>query len=431
MKATVEKLEDSFAHLSIEVDESEFQRSLDESYRRYSYRVSIPGFRKGRVPRQILEMRIGKATLIEDALKRIIPEAYIEAIKETGIDPIDEPEFSVTEAEEGKPVKFTARVLVRPEVKLPDYKEIRIEREIPEVSEEDVDSQIERLRENQAVFATVDREDVIEEDYVLARLSISCDGEPVDLGLGDDPVLMQAGSEKGDFLGISKHLLGLKVGEEAEIEVTLPEHFVDTEVAGKQGIATVKIDGIRKKELPELNEEFAKAVGDFESVDALRERIRETMEKVVKERFEAEYIDKVVDKITEEAEVEVPEVLVEREVDRMLHDFEANLVQQGLSLEGYLESVGIDKEDLRSNYRDDAYKGVKAEFVLEAIAKAEGFEASDDEVNERVRLLAQYRDTTFEDMKELLTHSGRIRQIEDAIIIEKTKKRLAEIAGGE
>jgi trigger factor len=155
------------------------------------------------------------------------------------------------------------------------------------------------------------------------------------------------------------------------------------------------------------------------------------MEKVVKERFEAEYIDKVVDKITEEAEVDVPEVLVEREVDRMLHDFEANLVQQGLSLEGYLESVGIDKEDLRSNYRDDAYKGVKAEFVLEAIAKAEGFEASDDEVNERVRLLAQYRDTTFEDMKELLTHSGRIRQIEDAIIIEKTKKRLAEIAGGE
>ncbi|NLB73270.1 MAG: trigger factor family protein, partial [Firmicutes bacterium] len=157
MKATVEKLEDSFAHLSIEVDEDRFQRSLDESYHRLSYRVRVPGFRKGRVPRQILEMRIGKETLIEDALKNIIPEAYVEAVKETGIDPIDEPEFTVTEAEEGKPVRFAAKVLVRPEVKLPDYKEIRIEREIPEVSDEDVDRQIQILRENQAVFVTVDR----------------------------------------------------------------------------------------------------------------------------------------------------------------------------------------------------------------------------------------------------------------------------------
>jgi trigger factor len=431
VKATVEKLEDSFAHLSIEVDESRFQRSLDESYHRLSYRVRVPGFRKGRVPRQILEMRIGKETLIEDALKEIIPEAYVEAVKATGIDPIDEPEFTVTEAEEGKPVKFTAKVLVRPEVKLPDYKEIRIEREIPEVSDEDVDRQIRILRENQAVFVTVDREDVADGDFVLVKIGVTCEGQLVDLGIGDDPVLVQAGNEKGDFLGISKGIVGLKTGEEAEIEITLPEEFTDTEVAGKQGIASVKIEGIRKKELPELTEEFAKAIGGFESVDAMRQGIREIIEKSVKERFETEYINKVVDKITEEAEVDVPEILVERQIDRTLRDFEANLVEQGLSLDGYLESCGLDKEALRSNYRDEAHKGVKAEFVLEAIAKAEGFEASDDEVNEKVKLLADYRESPFEDMKELLTQSGRIRQIEGAIIREKTRKRLAELAGEE
>jgi trigger factor len=431
VKATVEKLEDSFAHLSIEVDEDRFQRSLDESYHRLSYRVRVPGFRKGRVPRQILEMRIGKETLIEDALKNIIPEAYVEAVKETGIDPIDEPEFTVTEAEEGKPVKFDAKVLVRPEVKLPDYKEIRIEREIPEVSDEDVDRQIQILRENQAVFVTVDREDVADGDFVLVKIGVTCEGQLVDLGIGDDPVLVQAGNEKGDFLGISKGIVGLKTGEEAELEITLPEGFPDKEVAGKQGIASVKIEGIRAKELPELTEEFAKAIGGFESVDAMRQGIREIIEKSVKERFETEYINKVVDKITEEAEVDVPEILVERQIDRTLRDFEANLVEQGLSLDGYLESCGLDKEALRSNYRDEAHKGVKAEFVLEAIAKAEGFEASDDEVNEKVKLLADYRESPFEDMKELLTQSGRIRQIEGAIIREKTRKRLAELAGGE
>ncbi len=431
MKATVEKLEDSFAHLSIEVDEDRFQRSLDESYHRLSYRVRVPGFRKGRVPRQILEMRIGKETLIEDALKNIMPEAYVEAVKETGIDPIDEPEFTVTEAEEGKPVKFDAKVLVRPEVKLPDYKEIRIEREIPEVSDEDVDRQIQILRENQAVFVTVDREDVADGDFVLVKIGVTCEGQLVDLGIGDDPVLVQAGNEKGDFLGISKGIVGLKTGEEAELEITLPEGFPDKEVAGKQGIASVKIEGIRAKELPELTEEFAKAIGGFESVDAMRQGIREIIEKSVKERFETEYINKVVDKITEEAEVDVPEILVERQIDRTLRDFEANLVEQGLSLDGYLESCGLDKEALRSNYRDEAHKGVKAEFVLEAIAKAEGFEASDDEVNEKVKLLADYRESPFEDMKELLTQSGRIRQIEGAIIREKTRKRLAELAGGE
>jgi trigger factor len=431
VKATVEKLEDSFAHLSIEVDEDRFQRSLDESYHRLSYRVRVPGFRKGRVPRQILEMRIGKETLIEDALKNIMPEAYVEAVKETGIDPIDEPEFTVTEAEEGKPVKFDAKVLVRPEVKLPDYKEIRIEREIPEVSDEDVDRQIQILRENQAVFVTVDREDVADGDFVLVKIGVTCEGQLVDLGIGDDPVLVQAGNEKGDFLGISKGIVGLKTGEEAELEITLPEGFPDKEVAGKQGIASVKIEGIRAKELPELTEEFAKAIGGFESVDAMRQGIREIIEKSVKERFETEYINKVVDKITEEAEVDVPEILVERQIDRTLRDFEANLVEQGLSLDGYLESCGLDKEALRSNYRDEAHKGVKAEFVLEAIAKAEGFEASDDEVNEKVKLLADYRESPFEDMKELLTQSGRIRQIEGAIIREKTRKRLAELAGGE
>jgi len=431
VKATVEKLENSFAYLSIEVEENRFQRSLDESYHRLSYRIKVPGFRKGRVPKQILEMRIGKETLIEDALKSLIPKVYVEAVKELGIDPLDEPELSVSEAEEGKPLKLTAKVLVRPEVKLPDYKQIRIKKEIPELSDEDVDRQIQILRENQAVLVPVDRDTVQDGDFVLVKVSVTSQGQAVDLGIGEDAVLIHAGDDKDGFLEINKGIVGLKIGDEAEIEVTLPEGFHDEELADKQGLARVKVEAIRKKEVPELTDEFAKAIGDFESVDAMRQGIREILEKSVKERFETEYINEVVDKITEETEVDVPEILVEREIDRMLRNFEANLVEQGLSLEGFLESCGLDKETLRSNYRDDAYSAVKAGFVLDAVAKAEGFEASDDEVNEKVKMIADYRESPFEDIKELLTQSGRISQIESAIIREKTKKRLGELAASE
>lgn len=431
MKATVEKLENSFAYLSIEVEESRLQRSLDESYHRLSYRVKVPGFRKGRVPKRILEMRIGKETLIEDALRSLIPEVYVEAVKELGIDPLDEPELSVSEAEEGKPLKLTAKVLVRPEVKLPDYKQIRIGKEIPEVSDEDVDRQIQILRENQAVLVPVDREIVQDGDYVLVKVNVTSQGQDVDLGIGDEAVIIRAGDGEGSFLDINKGVVGLKIGDEAEIEATLPERFQDEKFAGKQGLASVKVEAIRKREVPELTDEFAKAMGDFENVDAMRQGIRDILEKSVKERVETEYIDKVVDKITEEAEVDVPEILVEREIDRTLRNFEANLVEQGLSLEGYLESCGLDKEALHSNYRDDAYSAVKSEFVLDAIAKAEGFEAQDDEVNEKVKVIADYKESPFEDMKELLTQSGRIRQIESAIIREKTRKRLGELAASE
>ncbi len=431
MKAIVEKLEDSFAHLSIEVEETRFQEALEESYHTLSYRVKVPGFRKGRVPRQVLEMRIGKETLIEDALRSLIPQVYVEAVKETGIDPLDEPELNVSEVGEGKPLKLTARVLVRPEVSLPDYKETRIEKEIPKVSDEDVDRQIEILRENQAVLVPIDRETVVEGDFVLVEVKITSQGEPVEFGVGEDTVLVQAGDSEHDIFGIGKGIVGLSIGEQTEIEMTLPEGFPDEELAGKPGLADVKIEGIRKKEVPELNEEFAKTVGGFESVDAMRQGIREILEKSVKERFETEYINKVVDKITSEAELNVPEILVEREIDRVLQSLEVNLVQQGLSLDGYLESCGMDKEALRSNYRDNAYSGVKSEFVLDAVAKAEGFTASDDEVNEKIQVIADYRETSFEDVKELLEESGRIRQIEGAIIREKTRKHLAQLAAGE
>jgi len=214
VKATVEKLEGSFAHLSIEVEEVGFQKALDESYHRLSYRVRVPGFRKGRVPRQILEMRIGKETLIEDALRSLIPQVYADAVKETGIDPLDEPELNVSEAEEGKPLKFTAKVLIRPEVQLPDYKNIRVEKKIPTVSDEDVDRQVQILRENQAVLVPVDRETIEQGDFVLVKVSVDSQGRPVDLGIGEDTVLVQAGDGERDFLGIGKAIVGLTIDEE-------------------------------------------------------------------------------------------------------------------------------------------------------------------------------------------------------------------------
>lgn len=430
MKATVEKLENSFAHLSIEVGESRFRGFLDESYSKFSRQVRVPGFRKGKVPKQILEMRIGKETLIEDALKNLIPEVYVEAVEATGIDPLDEPDLKITEAEEGKPIKLTAKVLVRPEIKLPDYRQIRVEKEMPEVSDEDVDKQIQIFRENQATLVPVDHDTVADHDFVLAKINVTFEGQTIDLGIGDDSILVEAGDDKADFLGISRGVTGLKINDETEIEATLPEGFHQKEYAGKQVLVKIKIDGIRKKELPEVNDEFAKAFGDFQDINAMRQAIRENLEDSIKKRLEIEYINKVIDEISKETEVDVPEILVERQIDGTLNNLESTLAEQGLTMEGYLESCGFDKEDLRDNYRDDAYAVVKADLVLDAIAKAEGLEAADNEIDDRIRIIANYKESSFEDMKELLIQSGRIKQIENAIIKEKTRKRLGEFAQG-
>ncbi|MGE5584024.1 MAG: trigger factor [Bacillota bacterium] len=426
----MERIEENFAHLDIEVDEAEVSRALDESYRRLAQRVTVPGFRKGRAPRQILEMRLGKGALYEDALKSLVPRGYAEAVKETGIHPIDEPDFDIEQIEEGKSLKFRAKVLVRPEVRLPDYRAIRVEKVTPEVGEGEVDRFIETLQRNRATAEPADHDTVQAGDLVTVDLELTCGGEPVEVR-GDGKGLVVEAAAKQDLPGLGEGIIGLKPGEEKVIETIVPESHPDKNLAGKPAEARVVIREIRVRRLPEVNDEFAKAVGDYESLEAMKQDIRERLQKSAESRAEAEYRKAVVDRITQEAEVDVPEPLVDRQVDFMVRDLAGGLAQQGMTLEGYLEACGLDEETLRKSYRDEAKKIVKTDLVLDAITRAEGFAATDDEVNSRIAEIASRQGKTADEIRELLTRAGRIHSIEDAIVREKTVDNLIRLANGE
>ncbi len=430
VKAAVERIEGSFAHLAIEVDEAQISRALDESYHRLAQRVTVPGFRKGRVPRQILEMRIGKGALYEDALKRLVPQSYVEAVKETGIDPMDEPDFDIEQFEDGKPLRFKAKVLVRPEVKLPDYRDIRVEKKVPEVSDDDVDHYIGVLQQNRGTAVPADHDEVQAGDLVTVDLEIASDDTPLEIR-GDGKGIVIEAAAKQDLPGLGKGLIGLKAGDEKVIDTTVPDTYHDKSLAGKPAKARVVVKEIRERKLPEVNDEFAKAVGGYDSVDAMRRDIRERLQKSAESRAEAEYGKAVVDRITQEAEVDVPEALVERQVDFLARNLSENLAQQGMTLEGYLEACGLDQEALRKSFRGEAQAAVKTDLVLDAISKAEGFGATDDEVNARLSRIASSQGKPAGEIRELLTRTGRIDSIEDAIVREKTIDHLVRLASGE
>ncbi|MEW6227496.1 MAG: trigger factor, partial [Bacillota bacterium] len=226
MKATAERIEGNFAHLAIEVDEAQVKRALDESYRKLAQRVAVPGFRKGKAPRHILEMRIGKGALYEDALKALVPRAYADAVKETGIDPIDQPDFDVEQIEDGRPLKFKARVLVRPEVKLCDYRAVRVEKKTPRVEDDDVDRYIRVLQQNRSVAVPADHDTVAEGDLVTVDMALTSEGKPLEVRDGGKDLVIEAGAKQG-LQGLGQGLVGLAVGDEKDIETTLPENFHD------------------------------------------------------------------------------------------------------------------------------------------------------------------------------------------------------------
>ncbi|MCR4403674.1 MAG: trigger factor [Firmicutes bacterium] len=426
----MERIEGNFAHLSIEVDEAHVNRALDESYRRLVQRVTVPGFRKGKVPRPILEMRLGKGALYEDALKSLVPRVYMEAVKETGIDPVDEPDFDIEQIEEGKPLRFKAKVLVRPEVKLPDLRAIRVEKASAEVSDDEVNRYVEVLRRNRATAEPADHDAVQAGDLVTIDLELTSDGRRLDVRGGGKDLVVEAAA-KQDLPGLGEGLTGLKPGEEKTIETTVPPTYPEKELVGKPALARVTVKGIRVRKLPEVNDEFAKAVGGFDSVEAMKRDIRERLEKSAQSRAEAEYRKAVVDRITQEAEVDVPERLVDRQVDFMVRDLAESLAQQGMTLRGYLEACGMDEETLRKSYRDDAKALVKSELVLDAISKAEGFVATPDEVDSRIAQIALRQGSKADEVRELLTKTGRIHSVEEAIVRDKTIDYLVGLARGE
>lgn len=422
MSVKWEKLEGHEGVLTVEVDAEKVNEGLDAAFKKVVKNVTVPGFRKGKVPRVIFEKRFGVEALYQDALDILLPEAYAKAVEEAGIEPVDVPKIDIEQMEKGKSLIFTARVIVKPEVKLGQYKGLEVEKMDATVTDEDVENELKRLQENYAELVVKEDGKIEKGDTAVIDFEGFVDGEPFEGGKAENYSL-EIGS--GVFIpGFEDQLVGMKAGEEKEIEVTFPEEYHAKELAGKPATFKVKVHEVKEKQLPALDDEFAKDVDDeVETLEQLKEKIRARLEETKKNEAEAALRDAVVEKAAENAEIDIPEVMVKNETDRMLREFDQRLQLQGLNLDLYYQFSGQDETALREQMKEDAEKRVRVALTLEAIAKAENIEVTEEEVNEELEKMAKTYNLEVDKLKELL---GSLEGVKEDLKWRKTIDFLVE-----
>ena len=422
MSVKWEKLEGNEGVLTVEVDAEKVNEGLDAAFKKVVKNITLPGFRKGKVPRVIFEKRFGVEALYQDALDILLPEAYAKAVEEAGIEPVDIPEIDIEQMEKGKNLIFKAKVTVKPEVKLGQYKGLEVEKMDTTVTDEDVEKELKRLQENYAELVVKEDGKIENGDTAVIDFEGFVDGEPFEGGKAENYSL-EIGS--GTFIpGFEDQLIGMQAGEEKEIQVTFPEEYHAKELAGKPATFKVKVHEVKEKRLPALDDEFAKDVDDeVETLEQLKEKIRKRLEEAKKNEAEAALRDALVEKAAENAEIDIPEVMIKNETDRMLREFDQRLQMQGLNLDLYYQFSGQDEAALREQMKEDAEKRVRVALTLEAIAKAENIEVTEEEVNEELEKMAKAYNLEVGKLKELL---GSLEGVKEDLKWRKTVDFLVE-----
>jgi len=426
MKASWEKTDKNQGVLTVEVDAEQFSLALDRAFKKVVQKVNVPGFRKGKVPRPIFEKRFGVEALYNDAIDLILPQAYREAVDSTGIFPVDRPEIDVEQVEKGKSFIFKATVTVKPEVELGQYKGLEIEKKEFNVTDEDVEKELQQRRERVASIDVVEDEEATlqEGDHALIDFEGFVDGEAFDGGQAENFNLV-IGS--GTFIpGFEDQLVGMKKGEEREINVTFPDEYHAEELAGKPALFKVRLNEIKRKNLPELDDEFAKDVSEFETLEEFKQDLRNKLEEKAKADAEAYKRDAVVEKAAENATIEIPEVMIDNEAHRMVHEFEERLHYQGLTLETYYQFTGLDHDSLKDQFKENAEKRVRINLTLEAIAEKENIEVSEDEIEAELDKLAELYKRDKDEVKRILEAQGALDSIKSDLRIRKTIDLLVE-----
>uniref|UniRef100_UPI002639F253 trigger factor n=1 Tax=Sporosarcina sp. TaxID=49982 RepID=UPI002639F253 len=372
-----EKLEGSEGKLTFEVSVERFNQGMDEAFKKVVKKVQAPGFRKGKMPRKMFDKMYGEEALYNDAIDIVLPEAYSKAVEEAEVDPIAAPEIDIEKLEKGEPVVFTAVIALKPEVKLGEYKGLEVTRQSTEVTDEEVDAQLEQRREGLAEMVVKEEGDAKDGDTVTIDFEGFADGEAFEGGKSENYDL-EIGS--GSFIpGFEEQVVGMKTGEEKEIEITFPEEYHAAELAGKPATFKVKVHEIKSKEVPELDDELAKEIDEeVSSVEELRTKLKKEAEEVKKNDSETALRDDLVEQAASNAEMEIPQAMIDSETDRMMQDFEQRLQMQGMNLDLYFQFSGQDEQTLRDQMKDDALSRVRVSLTLEAIGAAENVEVPEE-----------------------------------------------------
>lgn len=387
MGVQVEKLEHNMAKLTIEVDAAKFDAAMKKAYNKQKGSFNIPGFRKGKVPMNVIERTYGAGIFYEDAANDIMPEAYADALKETGLDVVSSPEIDVTQIGKGENFIFTAEVAVKPEVTLGEYKGLEVEKEAVEVSEEEIQAELKKAQEKQAREVTVEDRPVKEGDVITLDYAGTIDGVPFDGGTATSQKL-EIGSHS--FIDtFEDQLVGLNIGDEKDVEVTFPEEYHAPELSGKPAVFHVKVLGITEKILPELDDDFAQDTTEFDSFDEYKADVKSKLEQAKEEQAQAAVENALVEKAVENASMDIPEAMIASQAEQMVEEFQQRVSYQGLSLEQYLQFTGQTPETFKESMKPEAEKRIKSSLVLEAIVKAESIEATDEDLNKEFEKMAQ------------------------------------------
>lgn len=428
MSLQVEKLEKNMAKLTIEASAEELGKAIESAYQKQKNKISIPGFRKGKVPRKMIEQMYGKGVFYEDAANELIPEAYAKALEECEEEIVSQPSIEVTQIEEGKPFIFTATVALKPEVSLGKYKGIQIEKISTEVTDEEIDAEINKERESNAREITVEDRAVKDGDMTILDFEGFVDGVSFAGGKGENyPLTIGSGA----FIpGFEEQLVGAELNKEIEVNVTFPEDYKAEELKGKAAVFKCTVKEIKEKELPELDDEFASEVSEFETMAEYREDVK----KKLTEKKETEARDKkeeaVIEAIIADAKMEIPDAMLETQQRQMVEDFAQRLSMQGLTLEQYYQFTGLDHDKMLEQVKPTALKRIQSRLVLEAVAEAENMTTDDADYDKEVTRLAEIYQMEEDKVREMLGEREKKELMRDVVVkkavdfvVEKAKEK--------
>lgn len=416
MSLQVEKLEHNMAKLTVEVAAEDVEKALQAAYLKQRKQINIQGFRKGKVPRQMIEKMYGPEVFYDEAANNMIPDAYAKAYDESELDIVSQPKIEVVQMEKGKPFIFTAEVATKPEVTLGDYKGLKVDKVSTRVTQKEVDEEIEKERERNARTIEVTDRAVQDKDEVTLDFEGFVDGVAFEGGKGEDyPLTIGSGS----FIpGFEEQLIGAEIDKEVEVNVTFPKEYHSEELAGKDATFKCTVHTIKAKELPELDDEFASEVSECETMDAYRaevkKNIKERKERTGKEKKENQAVDQAI----ENAQMDIPEAMIEFQVRQMADDFARRIQQQGLTVEQYFQFTGMTAEKMMEEMRPQAEKSIKTRLVLEAIVKAENIEVSDERVEEELTKMAEAYQMEVEKLKEFMGENEK-KQIKEDLAVQE------------
>ncbi len=414
MSLQVEKLEKNMAKLTIEVSAEDLEKAIEKVYQKQKKQISIPGFRKGKVPRMMVEKMYGKEVFYEDAANDLIPDAYDKAVDECAEDIVSSPKIEVTQIEGGKPFIFTATVALKPEVKLGEYKGVKIEKIDREVTEEDVMAEINRERDSNARNITVEDRPVKDGDMTVLDFEGFVDGVAFEGGKGEDyPLTIGSGA----FIpGFEEQLVGAEIGSEVEVKVTFPEDYQAEELQGREAVFKCTVKEIREKEIPELDDEFASEESEFDTLAEYKEDVRKNLTEKKEKDAEAARENEAVQAAVEDSEIEIPEAMLETQQRQMVDEFAQRITMQGMSMEQYMQFTGATYEKMIEQVKPQAEERIRARLVLEAIVKAENIAATDEEFEEELKTMAEVYQMEIDKVKELMGEREKKNIMQDLAV---------------